>query len=402
MKSVKMLQLMAMMFVQNMIFPIWFNTIVPYVQTFEGGKDWVPFCGVLMGLGMLASPVVCMFADRFLDAGKVLALCNFAAAGALGAATLTDSPAVLCMLLLVSTVFLMPTWSVVAALTMAHTPTSAFPYIRACGSIGWAASAVFSIVAIRWLRIENFETSYLILATASAVSLFAGLLALTMPATPPKAKGTPVSVVDAFGLKAFVLLKDRSFLVLSLVILLSMVAFQWYMGYNTLYLQESGFTYLNLTQNLGQVAELGFMMLLPVMFRKLPFKTVLLIGFSALAFRYTCFTVAVLTGVHALDFGGILIHGLIFGAIVMNVQMYVAERAPEGLKNQAQGLVMILTTGIGDFLSVAIFYPILMSCAKTDALGRILHNWTVPFLVSFGIAILSMALLAAFFREKAK
>ena len=120
------------------------------------------------------------------------------------------------------------------------------------------------------------------------------------------------------------------------------------------------------------------------------------VGFGALAFRYACFSTASLTGCHALDFGGILIHGLIFGAIVMNVQMHVAEKAPDEIKNQAQGLVMILTSGVGDFLSIAVFYPILVSTCGANGL----HNWSVPFLVSFGIAVLAMVLLAVFYRER--
>ncbi len=393
MKGLQLLKLAGMMFVQNMIFPVWFNTIVPYVRTLPGGDQWVPLCGILLGLGMFASPVVCMFADRYLDSGKVLALCNFASAAALGAATLTTNPALLFVLLLLSTIFLMPTWSVVAALTMAHVPTSTFPYIRACGSIGWAASAVFSFVAIRWMGIANFETSPLILASAAGVALFAGLLALAMPPTPPKAKGEPASFADAFGLKAFVLLKDKSFLVLSALILLAMIPFQWYMGYNTLYLAEAGFTYLNLTQNLGQLAELGFIMLLPFLFKRFSFRGVLLIGLAALVIRYACYTGAVMTGCHALDFGGILIHGLIFGVLIVAFQMHAAEFAPPELRNQAQGFVMLLTAGLGGFLSVGIFDALL----RPSSAGAP-HNWTLAYPVALGLSLLAFLLAALFYR----
>ena len=396
------LRLVAMMFLQMMTFPVWFNTVVPYMRTLPGGEKWVPLCCILMGIGVFASPVVCMLADRVLDAGKVLALCNLGAALALGGAFFTANASLIAALLVVVTCLLMPTWSLVAAIAMNHASPKSFPYIRVFGTLGWAAAALCSVVAIGGFGIADFEKSACIFLCGAGTCLVAALLALFLPATPPRTGGTKTGIADALGLKALVLFKDRDLRVLFVVLCLSMLAFQWYFGYNTMYLDESGFTYLNVTQSLGQVAELAFLVLLPLIFRKLGFKKSMMVGFGALAFRYACFSASVLTGCHAFDFGGILIHGLIFGAIVMNVQMYVAEKAPEGLKNQAQGLVMILTTGIGDFLSVAIFYPILMSCAKTGADGRILHNWTVPFLVSFGIAILSMALLAAFFREKAK
>ena len=390
------LRLVLMMFLQMMTFPVWFNTIVPYMNKLPGGERWIPVCGMLMGIGVFASPILCMLADRFLDSGKVLALCNLGAAAALGGAYLTGNATVVGILLLVVTCLLMPTWSLVSAIAMEHASPKSFPYIRVFGTLGWAAAAIFSVVAIGVFGIKDFETSKYIFSCGAATCLVAFFLSLILPATPPRAKGKKASLADALGLKALVLFKDRGMRTMFLILCLSMLPFQWYFGYNTLYLDESGFKYLNLTQSLGQVAELAFLVVLPFLFKKLGFKKALMVGFGALAFRYACFSAASITGCHALDFGGILIHGLIFGAIVMNVQMHVAEKAPDEIKNQAQGLVMILTSGVGDFLSIAVFYPILVGTCGANGL----HNWSIPFLISFGIAVLAMVLLAVFYREK--
>lgn len=394
------LRLVLMMFLQMMTFPVWFNTIVPYIRTLPGGEKWVPLCCILMGIGVFASPIVCMLADRFLDAGKVLALCNLGAAAALGAAYLTTNASVVAGLLVVVTCLLMPTWSLVSAIAMSHASPASFPYIRVFGTLGWAAAALFSAVAIGGLGIATFDKSPYILSCGAATCLVAAVLACALPATPPQAAGKKISFADALGLKALVLFKDRDLRTMFIILCLSMLAFQWYFGYNTMYLDESGFKFLSVTQSLGQVAELAFLVLLPILFKTCGFKKSLLVGFGALAFRYACFSIATLTGNHAFDFGGILIHGLIFGAIVMNVQMHVAEVAPDEIKNQAQGLVMILTSGIGDFLSVAVFYPLLVAFSTTDATGKILHDWSVPFFVSFGIAILSMILLAVLYPSR--
>ena len=390
------LRLVLMMFLQMMTFPVWFNTIVPYMNKLPGGERWIPVCGMLMGIGVFASPILCMLADRFLDSGKVLALCNLGAAAALGGAYLTGNATIVGILLLVVTCLLMPTWSLVSAIAMEHASPKSFPYIRVFGTLGWAAAAIFSVVAIGVFGIKDFETSKYIFSCGAATCGAACLLSLVLPPTPPCAKGQKISLADALGLKALVLFKDRDMRTMFLILCLSMLPFQWYFGYNTLYLDESGFKYLSLTQSLGQVAELAFLVILPFLFKKLGFKKALMVGFGALTFRYACFSTASLTGCHALDFGGILIHGLIFGAIVMNVQMHVAEKAPDEIKNQAQGLVMILTSGVGDFLSIAVFYPILVSTCGANGL----HNWSIPFLISFGIAVLAMVLLAVFYREK--
>ena len=56
------IRLVLMMFLQMMTFPVWFNTIVPYMNTIPGGAHWIPVCGMLMGIGVFASPVLCMLA----------------------------------------------------------------------------------------------------------------------------------------------------------------------------------------------------------------------------------------------------------------------------------------------------------------------------------------------------
>ncbi len=389
------LRLCLMMFVQMMTYPVWFNTVVPYIRTLPGGERWVPFCGILMGIGIFASPVVCMFADRLFDSGKVLACCNVGAALALVGVYFTPNPSLVFALLLVVTCLLMPTWALVSSIAMTHASPASFPYIRSFGSIGWAAAALFSAVAIWCFGFETFDKSPYIFLCGAATCLAGALVGVTLPATPPKAGGRKTGIADALGLKALALFKDRELLKLFLILFVAMMPFQWYFGYNTMYLDESGFKCLNLTQSLGQVLELGFLALLPVMFTKCGVKWSLMVGLGALALRYLFFYVATATGCHAFDYGGILIHGLIFGGIVVIAQMHVAEKAPDALKSQAQALVFILTTGVGDFLSIAVFSRILSWCKLADGTH---HDWTLPFLVSLGLAVLAMLLLGFFYK----
>jgi len=392
------LRLLVMMFVQMMTYPVWFNTVVPYIRTLPGGERWVPFCGILMGIGIFASPIVCMFADRMLDSGKVLAICNVGAAIALGGAYFTANPSIVFVLLLVVTCLLMPTWALVSSVAMTHASPASFPYIRSFGSIGWAAAALFSAVAIWGFGFETFDKSPYIFLCGAGTCLVGALVGLCLPSTPPKARGQKSSIVDALGLRALALFKDRELLKMFLVLFVAMMPFQWYFGYNTMYLDEAGFKCLSMTQSLGQVLELAFLALLPFLFTKFGVKWSLMTGLGALALRYLFFYVATATGCHAFDYGGILIHGLIFGGIVVIAQMHVAEKAPDELKSQAQGLVLILTTGVGDFLSIAIFSRVLAWSRLSDGT----HDWTLPFLVSLGFAVLAMLLLGLFYKGDAK
>jgi len=399
----KNVRLAVMMFVQFLMLPVWVIPLLPYVQGLDGGKDWVFACGLLMGIGTFASPLVGMFADRFLNAEKVLALCNAATAALLGLAFFVKSPAVLFAVLLAAMFAYMPTWSVSSAIALTHASPAAFPRLRVFGSLGWVASGIFSVVGMKLFGIGNFDTSSWIFASGAATAAVGAVFALTLPATPPRAKGTPMSVVDSLGLKAFVLFKDPTFAAFGVLITLAMVPFYWYVSYNALYLAESGFSYLTLTQNLGQAGEIGFMLLVPFLVRKCGYKGALLIGLGAVLFRYAAFWAAVRFGFAAGDFAGILIHGLAFGILCVGAQMYIDHAAPPTLKSQAQGLVMLLTNGIGLFLSNFVFDRIL--AANVVSTEPVRHDWTMPYAIAFGLALAVAIALAFLFnpaeREKA-
>ena len=151
------LKLSAMMFLQFMTLPVWFNTIIPYVKTLPGGESWTLWCGMFIGFGTLASPLVGMFADRFLNAEKVLALTHLVYAALLSACFFVRSPALLFTLLLLACFVNMPGWSLTATIAMTHSTPAAFPHIRVFGTLGWVASAVFSVVGISCLGIRLAE-----------------------------------------------------------------------------------------------------------------------------------------------------------------------------------------------------------------------------------------------------
>ena len=161
------IKLSAMMFLQFMTLPVWFNTIIPYVKTLPGGESWTVWCGMFIGFGTLASPLIGMFADRFLNAEKVLALTHLVYAALLSACFFVRTPAVLFTLLLLACFVNMPGWSLTATIAMTHSTPAAFPHIRVFGTLGWVASAVFSVVGISCLGITGFDTSPWIFACAA-------------------------------------------------------------------------------------------------------------------------------------------------------------------------------------------------------------------------------------------
>jgi nucleoside transporter len=388
-------KLSAMMFLQFMILPVWFIPMFPYINKMAPEGSSLPLlCGMIMGFGALTSPLFGMFADRHLNSERVLALCNFAAAGLLAYAYTVKSPAALFVTLLLVMVFYMPTWSLTATIAMANSTTEAFPQIRVFGTLGWIAAAVFSLAGTK-LGIENFDSTPCIFAGGAIAAVIAGVFAFVLPPTPPKAKGQPASIVDALGLRALVLLKRPDFLVFSVLILLAMVPFQWYNVYNSQYLAERGFQYLTVTMNLGQVLELVFMLLVPLILKKAGYKWGMVIGLLALVFRYVMFYLGASQNWVVGDFGGILIHGLSFGMLIVGSQMYVDAAAPAELRGQAQGFIGLIMFSLGTFLSNYVFDIVLQK--NMDAATGV-HAWTQPYLIALGIALVLAVLMAVAFK----
>ena len=386
-----------MMFLQYMMLPVWLLPLLPYVKTLDGGSDWMFAFGILSGVGTLASPFVCMFADRCFNSENVLAACNLVSALLLGAAYFTDSLPLLFALLLLALVAYMPTWSVTSAIAMEHSSPVAFPRYRTLGSIGWVMSGAFSIAAARWFGIDDFDFSRRIFAAGAALSAAGALFALFLPKTAPNGRGTSASAFDILGLRAFSLFRDPAFAVFCALLFLGMVPFLWYLVYNPVFLAESGFRYITMTQNVGQVAEIAFLLMVPLVVRRFGYRLAFASGFLFLAFRYAMFFAAAKFGLSFGIFGGILPHGLVFGLVVIVGQMYVGEYAPPELRNQAQGLVMLLTSGLGIFASNLVMHPIVAASAREDGS----HDWSVPFLVAFAAAAVLGVCAALFFRPRA-
>ena len=388
----KLIVLSLMMFLTFMMFPVWFIPMFPYVGKLPGGEHWALWCGFLMGIGTFASPLIGMFADRYLNAERVLGIC-FALSGAfLVAAFFATTAAVLFWLLLGAVCFYMPTWALTFTILILHAPQKHFPWMRSLGTAGWVAAGGFSAAAALG-GFRTFDASHWIFAAGAATSFVGALLTSLLPPTEPKAKGTPLSIADALGLKALVLFKDRSFRSFVLVLLFATLPYQWYYVYSSAYLADSGFNYLTLTLNLGQVGEVGFLLVIPWMIKRFGYRKCLVVAFCALVFRNLCFALSSAGVSAAFNFGGILIHGLVFGLISLGGQFFANDRAPEALRSQAQGLIVMLLTGVGTFASNFLFDQVLK--LKTSV-----APWTLAYLVAIALSLVGIVLTVACVREQ--
>ena len=292
----------------------------------------------------------------------------------------------------------MPTWSLTNAIAMANFPTDKFPQIRVFGSIGWVACAVFSLAAATSLfGGKSIDGTEIPLYCGAATALVAGLINLTLPNTPPPAKGKEASVVDALGLRALGLLKDRNFALFIIISMLVMIPFTMYFSLGSQFFESQGFKQVTATMNLGQLVEIFLMLLVPLALSRFGAKWTMVIGLAALAVRYLALWCGVVAEQTFLYYIAILVHGIIFGFFFVGGQVYVDKKAPPEIRAQAQGLIVLICFGLG--MLVGTFVNVrLIALYTTDDVC----NWTPVFVINAIVSVVMVAALSTVFRDDIK
>ena len=384
-------RLSLMMFFQYMMFAVWWVPLAAYLRNI--GIDGVRKSLVLssMAIGCMVSPIIGMIADRFFDGQKVLATLNLFTAGFLLLAGITHNPDLLFVFLMIAMLCYMPTWSLTSSIAMTHSRSEQFSRIRVFGSVGWVVSGVFSLIVVNLFNIK-FDGTNIPFFFAAAIALVAVLFNLFLPPTPPSGKGKKTSVIDAIGLRSAKLMKDRNFAVFIILSFLSMIPFSMYWSYCSEFLLDRNFKFISITMNIGQLAEMVFLLTVPFSIRKVGLRYTMIFGLVALLIRYVAFYTGSVADMTAFYFIGILVHGLIFGYFYLGGQIYIDQRAPAELKAQAQGFIFFVTFGLGLLVGNFISGQIIEQYSDTVNTIRT-YDWNTIWGIT---SAMSLALLVAF------
>ncbi len=97
----------------------------------------------------------------------------------------------------------------------------------------------------------------------------------------------------------------------------------------------------------GQMSEVLFMVAMPFFFRKLGVKWMLVVGMAAWVLRYALFALSASQGVVWMIMFGVLLHGICYDFFFVTGQIYVDKKAGPEIRGQAQGLLVLITLGLG-------------------------------------------------------
>ena len=291
--------------------------------------------------------------------------------------------------LLAYTLCFMPTLALSNSLSFRHMgePDRDFPGVRVLGTVGWiiAGLAVGSL---------GLEATAVPLQIAAAASLVLGAWSFVLPATPPLKGSVRITWQEAIGLDALQLMRDRSFAVFVLGSFLVCIPLQFYYAFANPFLNEIGVANAAGKMTLGQMSEIGFMLLMPSFFRRLGVKYMLLVGMAAWAARYVLFAYGDAGPLMWMLYGGILLHGICYDFFFVTGQIYVDQRAPADMRAAAQGLIAFVTLGVGMFIGSWLSGLVVDAFATS---GAAMHDWRAIWLVPAGAAALVLVLFATLF-----
>jgi nucleoside transporter len=389
MKPIDITKLSTMMLLEYFIWGSWYVTMSTYMSTFLNSSGiQIGAAYSALAIATMISPFfIGMVADRFFSAQKIMGVLHLVGAALLYLATqITDNTTFYWVILFYSLCY-MPTIALSNSIAFSQMtdPGKQFPWIRVFGTVGWILAGLF----ITQVSIENT------FVMAAMASLALGLFSFMLPDTPPKGKTAEASASSAIGLEAFVLFKNRPYLVFFIAAILVCIPLSFYYGFANLFLVQAGMEGATGKMTLGQVSEAVFILAIPFLFNSIGVKKMILIGMVAWFLRYVCFAHGDVDGNLWMLYAGIVLHGICYDFFFVTGYMYTEKKAGPQIKNAAQGLFTFATYGLGMFIGtwvsgfVADYYTI-------D--GN--YDWTSIWYVPAGIAVVVLIYFLIFFNEK--
>lgn len=273
-----------------------------------------------------------------------------------------------------------------------------FPCIRVFGTIGF--------IATMWLvDILNFEQNQNQFALSGFLSLVLFLYALTLPACPVNRSGEKKTLVDAFGLQAFSLFKQKKMAIFFVFAIFLGVCLHITNGFATTFIDHFqtmpqyadafGVKYPVVLYSMSQMSETFCILLIPFFMRRYGIKNVMLIAMLAWVLRFLFLGLGNPgSGVWLLVLS-MIVYGIAFDFFNISGSMFVDKSVDPQLRSSSQGLLMLMTNGFGATIGSLIAQAVVNAHTENGVV-----EWTTCWYIFAAYAFVVMVAFAVMFRPK--
>ncbi|MBR1878594.1 MAG: MFS transporter [Paludibacteraceae bacterium] len=357
-------------------------------------------------------------ADRWIPAQKTLSLCHFLAGAFMCAAGIYGLNAgadvqfgPLFTLYAFSVAFFMPTIALTnsvafnALIKGGYDTVKDFPPIRVFGTVGF--------IAMEWcVDLLGFQSTAHQFVVSGGLSLLLAAYALTLPNCEVNKVEGKVDLVDALGLRAFALFKQKKMALFFIFCMMLGVSLQITNGFATPFLGSFGadpafaetFAVQHSTMliSISQICEAVCILLIPFFLKRFGIKNVMLLAMFAWVLRFAFF------GMGDPGMPGVLlfvlsciVYGFAFDFFNISGALYVDQETDPSMRSSAQGLFMVMTNGIGATIGTlgaqAVVNKFVYHLPETADFMQIWEGWKTSWYTFAGYALVVAVLFWLFF-----
>ena len=411
------LRLVIMNFLQYAIWGAYLTSMGSYLVG-VGLASHIGIFYAMQGIVSLFMPaVIGIVADRWIPAQRLLGFCHLLAAlfmAAAGGYAMTSGDGVqfgvLFTLYALSVAFYMPTIALsnsvaYCVLEGAGLDTvKAFPPIRVWGTVGFICSMLLCDAA-------GFQTTYMQFLQCAVLGLILGFYAMTLPACPVSPAGDRKSLVEALGLRAFTLFKQKRMALFFIFSMLLGVSLQITNGFANPFITSFrdipefastfGANHANALISLSQVSETLCILLIPFFLKRFGIKNVMLMAMLAWVLRFGLFGLGNPGGGVWMFILSMIVYGVAFDFFNISGSLFVNKETDVTIRSSAQGLFMIMTNGIGATIGTLGAQAVInrLVYSQQSAAAQV-AGWSQSWLIFAGYALVVALIFALVFRYK--
>lgn len=353
------IRLTVMNFLEFAVWGAYLTCMGIYLGNIGMGTHIGTFYAVQGIVSIFMPAVMGIIADRWIQAQRLMGFCHLLAGLFMFGTAWYGCQAghnanftTLFLLYSLSVAFYMPTLALTnsvaySALNQAGLDTvKAFPPIRVFGTIGFICTMWF-------VDIMGYKSTQMQFVVSGVLSILLFLYSFTLPKCAVCKTGQKKSLVDAFGLKAFALFKQKKMAIFFIFSMLLGVSLQITNGFATPFIESFksipeyagtfGVKYPVILYSISQISETLCILMIPFFMKRYGIKNVMLIAMFAWVLRFGLLGLGNPGGGVWMFITSMIIYGVAFDFFNISGSLFVDKATDPSIRSSAQGLFMLMT-----------------------------------------------------------